>query len=87
MRIYIVIITVLLLVCCQTNKNETRQENNSYSFFVGTYTNSESQGIYKYLLVANQHTNNIVSFKRDITTGLLKYSDQIEAPTPVCILF
>jgi 6-phosphogluconolactonase len=41
----------------------------------------------KYLLVANQHTNNIVSFKRDITTGLLQYIDQIEAPTPVCILF
>jgi len=41
----------------------------------------------KYLLVANQHTNNIVSFKRDKTTGLLKYVGQIEAPTPVCILF
>jgi len=40
-----------------------------------------------YLLVANQHTNNIVSFKRDKTTGLLKYISQIEAPTPVCIQF
>ena len=40
-----------------------------------------------YLLVANQHTNNIVSFKRDKITGLLKYMNQIEAPTPVCILF
>ena len=50
MKIYIVFITVLLLVCCQMNKNETTQESNSYSFFVGTYTNSESQGIYKYLL-------------------------------------
>jgi len=40
-----------------------------------------------YLLVANQHTNNIVSFKRDKNTGLLTYMDQIEAPTPVCILF
>ncbi len=41
----------------------------------------------KYLLVANQYSNNIVSFKRDKTTGLLKYVSQIEAPTPVCILF
>ncbi len=41
----------------------------------------------EFLLVANQNTNNIVSFKRDKTTGLLKYLDQIEAPTPVCILF
>jgi len=40
-----------------------------------------------YLLVANQYTNNIVSFKRDKVTGLLKYAHQIEAPTPVCVLF
>jgi len=40
-----------------------------------------------YLLVANQHTNNIVSFKRNKTTGFLKYIEQIQAPTPVCILF
>lgn len=40
-----------------------------------------------YLLAANQQTDNIVSFQRDKTTGLLKYVDQIEAPTPVCILF
>ncbi|MBE9489123.1 MAG: lactonase family protein [Bacteroidetes bacterium] len=40
-----------------------------------------------YLLVANQHTNNIVSFKRDKITGLLRYMNQIEAPTPVCIVF
>ncbi len=41
----------------------------------------------KYILVANQHTNNIVSLKRNETTGLLKYVSQIEAPTPVCIIF
>ncbi len=40
-----------------------------------------------YLLVANQLTRNIVSFKRDKTTGLLKFVGQIDAPTPVCILF
>ncbi len=40
-----------------------------------------------FLLVANRHTNNIVSFKRDKITGLLLKVDQIEAPTPVCILF
>lgn len=41
----------------------------------------------KYLIVANRHSNNLVSFKRDPSTGLLKYSDQTEAPAPVCILF
>jgi len=40
-----------------------------------------------YLLVANQHTNNIVSFKRDKVSGLLNYVSEVEAPTPVCILF
>jgi 6-phosphogluconolactonase len=40
-----------------------------------------------YILVANQHTNNIVTLKRDQITGLLKYVSQAEAPTPVCILF
>lgn len=40
-----------------------------------------------FLLVANQLTNSIVSFKRDKNTGFLKYMDQIDAPTPVCILF
>jgi len=41
----------------------------------------------KYLLVANRHSNNIVSFKRDKSTGLLKMVDQIEVPTPACIVF
>jgi 6-phosphogluconolactonase len=40
-----------------------------------------------YLLVANQLTNNIISFKRDKTTGLLQFIDEVEVPTPVCILF
>lgn len=40
-----------------------------------------------FLLVANQKTNNIVSFKRDSETGLLMFVAEIEAPTPVCILF
>lgn len=40
-----------------------------------------------FLLVANQNTNNIVSYKRDSETGLLTFVAEIEAPTPVCILF
>jgi len=50
MKINVAFITLLLLAGCQTNKNETMQENNTYLFFVGTYTDTESQGIYKYLL-------------------------------------
>ncbi|MDA3822135.1 MAG: lactonase family protein [Bacteroidales bacterium] len=40
-----------------------------------------------FLLVANQNSNNIVSFNRNKETGLLKLNSEIEAPKPVCILF
>ncbi|MGB3775268.1 MAG: lactonase family protein [Leeuwenhoekiella sp.] len=40
-----------------------------------------------FLVVANQDSNNLVSFKRDIETGLLTYVSEITAPNPVCILF
>lgn len=42
----------------------------------------------KYLLVANQYTNNIVLFSRDTKTGLLTDTGkEIAVPAPVCILF
>ncbi|WP_462317173.1 lactonase family protein [Marinilabilia sp.] len=41
----------------------------------------------KFLLVAHQHTDNIVSFKRDNKTGLLEYVSEVKAHTPVCLLF
>jgi 6-phosphogluconolactonase len=40
-----------------------------------------------FLLVANQNTNNIVAFRRNATTGMLSYTDQINANKPVCLLF
>lgn len=40
-----------------------------------------------YLIVANQDTNNLVSFKRNSQTGLLSFVTEIKAPTPVCIAF
>ncbi len=40
-----------------------------------------------YLLVANQKTQNIVSFRRDKNTGLLTLTDQVHAFTPVCLVF
>jgi len=40
----------------------------------------------KYLLVANQKTNNIVVFKRDMVKGLLQPTlQQIDVPSPVCL--
>jgi 6-phosphogluconolactonase len=40
-----------------------------------------------FLLVANQNSDNIVSFQRNIDTGLLTFVDKIEVPNPVCLLF
>jgi 6-phosphogluconolactonase len=40
-----------------------------------------------FILVANQHTDNLVSFKRDVKTGRLKYVMEVKISTPVCILF
>ncbi|MHA7830263.1 MAG: lactonase family protein [Flagellimonas sp.] len=40
-----------------------------------------------FLLVANQKSNSIVSFRRNKENGRLEYIDQIEAPSPVCLLF
>ncbi|HLS96715.1 MAG TPA: lactonase family protein [Sphingobacterium sp.] len=42
----------------------------------------------RFLLVANQSTDNITVFERDMSTGELKQTDnQIDVPTPVCIAF
>ena len=41
----------------------------------------------EYLLVANQNSDNIVAFRRNAETGLLTYTDQINAFKPVCLLF
>ena len=42
----------------------------------------------KYLLVANQETDNIVVFKRNIQTGLLTATgEQLKVPAPVCLQF
>ncbi|NQT26160.1 lactonase family protein [candidate division KSB1 bacterium] len=40
-----------------------------------------------FILVANQHTDNIVSFKRDVKTGRLEYVMEVKVSVPVCILF
>jgi 6-phosphogluconolactonase len=50
MKIFIAIISIITLMNCQTNKNETMEENKNYQFYLGTYTDSTSQGIYKFIL-------------------------------------
>ena len=40
-----------------------------------------------FLLVANQNSEDIVSFRRDKASGKLQFADQIKAFKPVCLLF
>jgi len=40
-----------------------------------------------FLLVTNQHSNNIVVLKRDKTSGLLKYCSQAAVPSPAGLVF
>jgi 6-phosphogluconolactonase len=41
-----------------------------------------------FLLVANQHTDNVVSFRIDARTGRLTRSGHVaEVPAPVCLKF
>jgi len=41
----------------------------------------------KYLLVANQKSDNIVVFRRDQQTGRLQYTNQMRIAAPVCMVF
>ncbi|WP_066225942.1 lactonase family protein [Formosa haliotis] len=40
-----------------------------------------------FIVVANQNSDNLVSFKRDKKTGLLTFAHEIKAPTPSCVIF
>jgi len=40
-----------------------------------------------FLLVANQNSQDIVSFRRDKQSGKLRFADQVKAFKPVCLLF
>lgn len=59
MNFLFAVFSIFILTSCQTNDEEVMEENNHYSFYVGTYTNSESQGIYKYLLHEDGTLKNI----------------------------
>lgn len=41
----------------------------------------------EFLIVANQNSDNLVSFARDENTGLLTFVAEVNAPMPVCIAF
>jgi len=70
-------------------KKKHVEPSNSSSFYAGTYTDGKRLGSYKYILIVGgtNQTSNIDSLKRGKDTGQLKFTHQIYAPTPVCLLF
>ncbi len=51
MKTHLLIFILLFFTKSQSNQEMAIQENSIFPFFVGTYTQGESQGIYKYLLL------------------------------------
>ena len=49
-KIIFLILTLITTLGCQKADKKQVQKNKTYPFFVGTYTNGDSQGIYKYNL-------------------------------------
>lgn len=41
----------------------------------------------RFVVVANQNSNNLVSYSRNAETGLLSYLNEIKIDSPVCVLF
>ncbi len=41
----------------------------------------------EFIVVANQNSNNLVSYKRSRTTGKLIFIDKVKTPNPTCVLF
>jgi len=74
-----IITTILIftfLMSCQVKKEVTLQNKNNYTFFVGTYTNGESQGIYKYSLQNDGSLQKIgLAAKTENPSFLTKSSD------------
>ncbi len=50
MKFHLLISFFLILISCQSNYKQEGNQNDAYSFYVGTYTNDGSEGIYKYSL-------------------------------------
>ena len=72
----IIALSFIILINCQQKKKEILQQNKAHSFFVGTYTSGESQGIYKYALLADGTLQRIaLAAKSDNPSFLTKSVD------------
>ncbi|BAX82551.1 lactonase family protein [Labilibaculum antarcticum] len=58
-RNILIIASILMIAACQNSKIKSSVTQNSYSFFLGTYTDGESNGIYKLKMDTAGHMNMI----------------------------
>ena len=73
MKNYIALFCLIILFGCHSNKNN---QENSNLFYVGTYTDGESQGIYKCVLQADGSLDRIgLVAKTDNPSFLAKSAD------------
>ncbi|MRT92724.1 lactonase family protein [Ancylomarina sp. 16SWW S1-10-2] len=75
MQYQIICIILVLLTGCKTNNKEMKQDSNNYSFYVGTYTDKESEGIYKYVLQKDGHIKPIGLVAKSENPSFLAMSD------------
>ncbi len=75
MKYQIICIILVVLTGCKTNKKEIKQNSNSYSFYVGTYTNKKSEGIYKYILQKDGRIKPIGLVAKSVNPSFLAMSD------------
>ncbi len=54
-RNIVLIASILMIAACQNSKPKTSVNQNTYSFFLGTYTDGDSKGIYKLKMEADGH--------------------------------
>lgn len=78
MKYQIIIIALLVLTGCKNIKKEPKQAPSTYSFYVGTYTDNESEGIYKYVLEKNGHLKSLGLVAKSVNPSFLAMSENKE---------
>ena len=74
MKYQIIIIALLVLTGCKNTKKGNSQESRTYPFYVGTYTDNESEGIYQYVLEKNGQLKSLGLVAKSVNPSFLAMS-------------
>tara|TARA_R110002073_G_scaffold139232_2_gene289412 strand:+ start:197201 stop:198316 length:1116 start_codon:yes stop_codon:yes gene_type:complete len=75
MKLVVSLILVMVFVSCQKEKNNTASTDGSTAFYVGTYTDGESEGIYKYKLLKDGQLERVGLVAKTVNPSYLTKSD------------